>query len=202
MALRTSLIMQQENTVPLRNDDHRYGAISITLHWAGAACVLLMLGTALWAAAASTDQIEGNRLRVHGSFGVLLFVIIGARILWHFVERRPAPLSVNPILRKSASVVHLALLILVGAQLVTGPVDVWSGGWPLGVFDWFAIPSPLGGRPTAWHDLIGDVHRITGFTIAALVSLHFAAALKHLLIDRDHTVQRMLGLATGPVTRK
>ena len=70
---------------------------------------------------------------------------------------------------------------------------MWSGGWPIGVFDWFALPSPIGANKQLWHDAIGDVHRFTGYVIAVFVLLHIAAAAKHHLLDGDRTLLRMLG---------
>ena len=57
----------------------------------------------------------------------------------------------------------------------------------------FGIPLPHWG----WEDaaLRGDfaaVHRVAGLVFAVLIVLHVAAALKHLLWDRDGVFQRMM----------
>ena len=56
------------------------------------------------------------------------------------------PLPQPPALQKASRVLHIALLTAI-AVLVNGPLAVWSGGRAINVFDWFAIPSPLGEMP-------------------------------------------------------
>jgi cytochrome b561 len=177
----------------LRNDRAGFGAITIWLHWMAAAIVLAMLFTAAGAMLASNEDAGTSWMLLHGAIGVLGWLVIAVRIVWHFLERRPAPLTDKPRLHRAARAVHLLLLLLIALQLLTGPLDVWTGGWAIRVFDWFAIPSPLGTTPGAWHDRIGDVHRYTGYAIALVLSIHVAGALKHALVDRDRTFSRMLG---------
>jgi len=185
--------------VQLRNDTARYGVVSITFHWLGATAILAMLATAGWIWNAPNDEVESARIQLHASLGTLLYLIIAARIVWSWIEHKPEPLQVEPGLTATARLVHALLLLLVGAQLITGPLNVWSGGWPISAFGWFTIGSPFDG-PQDWHDPMGDVHSISGFVLAGLVALHVAAALKHQFVDRDGTVLRMLGLYREPNT--
>jgi cytochrome b561 len=177
----------------LRNDGAGFGAITISLHWMAAVCVLAMLFTAAGAMLAPNEDAGTSWMLLHGAIGVLVWLVIAARIIWHFLERRPAPLTDQPRLNRAAGAVHLLLLLLIALQLLTGPLDVWTGGWAIRVFDWFAVSSPLGTALGAWHDRIGDVHRYTGYAIALVLTVHVAGALKHALVDRDRTLPRMLG---------
>lgn len=181
----------------MRNDAARYGIVSITLHWLGALAILAMLATAGWIWNAQNDEVEGARIQLHASLGTLLYLVIAARILWSWIERKPDSLQDKPGLTAAARLVHVVLLLLVAAQLVTGPLNVWSGGWPVSAFGWFTIESPFDG-PQGWHDPMGEFHSITGLVIAGLVTLHVLAALKHHFLDRDGTVLRMLGLYGEP----
>ena len=57
----------------------------------------------------------------------------------------------------------------------------------------FGIPLPHWG----WEDAvvrgnIAAVHRVTALAFAALIAIHIAAALKHLIVDKDAVFQRML----------
>jgi cytochrome b561 len=177
----------------LRNSDSRYGLVSIVLHWTAALAILAMLATAVGIMTAPDEEAEGARIQLHVWTGTSLYLVIAARIAWSWIERKPVVLSASPAERSLARVVHAALLVLIALQLVTGPLGVWSGGWPVAAFDLFEIPSPFAG-PQSWHDAIGEVHELTGFAIAVLVGLHLAGALKHALIDRDDTLRRMLAV--------
>lgn len=180
-------------SIQWRNDGERYGVLSILLHWCGALAVLTMLATAAWVWVAPNEDAADPRLRIHVAIGALVLPLLALRIVWHALERRPV--SIDPgRLGRIARLVHVVMLVLVAMQLVTGPFDIWSGGWSIGVFNWFELPSPVGETMKPLHDRIGDVHRYTGYVIAAFVTLHVAAALKHLVLDRDRTVPRMLGL--------
>ena len=65
------------------------------------------------------------------------------------------------------------------------------GGRPINIYGLFTIPPIMdieGIRP------IGrQIHGLVAYTFLGLIGLHLLGALKHLLIDRDATVQRMLG---------
>jgi cytochrome b561 len=167
--------------------------VSIVLHWAAALAIVAMLATAVGIMTAPSEEVEGARIQFHVWTGTSLYLVIGARVVWSWLERKPGLLSASPTERSLARLVHAVLLVLIALQLVTGPLGVWSGGWPVGAFGMFTIASPFD-RPQPWHDAIGEVHEYTGLAIAVLVGLHVAGALKHALVDRDGTLSRMLGL--------
>ena len=92
----------------------------------------------------------------------------------------------------------LILLLLAAVRLVTGPVDIWSGGFPLRVFDWFTVLSLTGITFKAQHDAIGDFRGYVELAIGILVALHIAAVFKHLIVDGDDSLARMIGMAEKP----
>ena len=85
---------------------------------------------------------------------------------------------------------------LIAALLVSGPLAVWSGDRAIGVFGWFAIPSPLGEMP-ALHKGLEIVHALAAKVLLFTLAVHILAALKHVLLDRDGTLWRMLGRPTA-----
>ncbi len=182
----------------VRNSENSYGAISIALHWLGALSVAFMLGTGLMMATAANREAYLPWVKFHGSVGILILLLLVARIAWHFIARQPAKLSKNQTLNRMASFVHRALLLLIAMQLVTGPIDIWSGGYPFRVFNQFTVPSLTGDAFKAQHVAIGDFHSYVGLTIGILVALHIAAVLKHVIVDRDRTLARMVGMADTP----
>lgn len=181
--------------MPLRNTSTRFGSVSIALHWLGASAIVLMLGSALPMYVYRADHARRlPYVYLHSSMGITLAVLILARVAWHFIERQPVKLSPNRPLNTLASGVHIALLVLIAAQVISGPIDVWSGGFALRIFDFTAIPSPFGTEKQSWHGTLGSIHVWCGFAIAILVGLHLAGVAKHFLLDDDDTVPRMMGL--------
>ena len=163
----------------LRNTEDSFGAISIALHWLGALGVVILLASGLMIAIAASRATYLPWVKFHSSAGVLILLMLAARIAWHFIARQPARLSDNRTLNRLAGVVHTALLVLIMTQLLTGPVDVWSGGFPLQVFDWFVMPALTGTAFKAQHDAIGELHGYVGLGIGILVAMHLAGVVKH-----------------------
>ena len=60
------------------------------------------------------------------------------------------------------------------------------------VFDWFELPAlpPLGEQQA---DIAGQIHLYAAWALMGLIGLHILAALKHALVDKDTTMQRMWG---------
>ena len=73
---------------------------------------------------------------------------------------------------------------------------MWSGDRAIGVFGWFAIPSPLSEMP-ALHKGLEIVHALAAKVLLFTLAVHILAALKHVLLDRDGTLWRMLGRPTA-----
>ena len=92
--------------------------------------------------------------------------------------------------RIAAHAVHWALYVLFFAVPLAGwgyssaagfPV-VWFGVLPLP--DWVPVDR-------AWAEALKAVHKTAALTLALLVLLHVAAALKHHVVDRDGLLHRM-----------
>jgi cytochrome b561 len=58
-------------------------------------------------------------------------------------------------------------------------------------FGLFKIP-PMGTENKDIYELLQGIHETTSYLLAMLLVLHIAAALKHLIVDRDGVFQRML----------
>ena len=94
--------------------------------------------------------------------------------------------------RIAAHAVQGLFLLMIAVLIVTGPLAVWSTGQPLQVFDLLAIPSPFAARVDWLHEACEEVHGAATKLFWPLIGLHVAGAVKHLVYDRDRTLQRML----------
>lgn len=181
----------------LTNTRAGYGWAAIWLHWISAVGVvaLYLLGERMEEAPDRAAKIAAQDL--HVSVGVLLFTFLAARLLWSASQPEPEPLEKNRWLRLAAKAVQGLFMLMILVLILTGPLAVWSTTRPLQVFDLFAIPSPFPARVPWLHEVAEEVHGAASKLFWPLIVLHVGGALKHLIIDRDRTVQRMLWAKRG-----
>lgn len=190
----------------LANSATRYGSAARALHWLTALLILSAIALGLYAESLPRDtEAAAAALRrvysAHKTIGVATFFVALIRILWAWVQPKPAPL--HPERRAetlAAEVVHWALY---GAMLVM-PASGWvmhaaEAGfapilWP------FGQGLPFVPKSEALAHAAGAVHKTAVLVLYGALAAHVAGALKHALIDRDATLARMLrGTAAGPV---
>ena len=176
----------------LTNTRAAYGWIAIALHWISAVGVtaLYFLGERMEDAPDRAQKILARDL--HVSVAMLLIVFLAARLFWSASQPSPRPIEQNRVLRIAARAVQGLFLLMIAVLIVTGPLAVWSTGQPLQVFDVLAIPSPFAARVDWLHEACEEVHGAATKLFWPLIGLHVAGAVKHLLYDRDRTLQRML----------
>ena len=176
----------------LTNTRAAYGWIAIALHWISAVGVtaLYFLGERMEDAPDRAQKILARDL--HVSVAMLLIAFLAARLFWSASQPSPRPIEQNRVLRIAARAVQGLFLLMIAVLIVTGPLTVWSTGQPLQVFDVLAIPSPFAARVDWLHEACEEVHGAATKLFWPLIGLHVAGAVKHLVYDRDRTLQRML----------
>ena len=123
------------------DDRTHYDGLARALHWLTAVLVLALFGLAeLWGfAARPTREVM---IMVHMSFGILLTVVLIARISWRLMpghQVRPATSGWVELASKAA---HYALYGLLALEAVLGYLFRWSGGEAMSFFG-LLIPSPF-----------------------------------------------------------
>src|SRR5690554_872530 len=178
----------------LRNTRTAYGAISVSLHWLVALAVIGLFGLGWWMVELSYyDPWYRKGPNIHRSIGILLFMVVVARLLWRFVSPPPKPLPEHQ--RWEVMVAHGAhwlLYLLLFVAMISGYLITTADGSSISVFGWFDVPS-VTGRIRGMEDTAGAVHYWSTWALIGLAGLHALAALKHHFIDRDATLRRMLG---------
>lgn len=174
------------------NSPTRYDRLTMSLHWLTA---LLVIG--LFASAQIWDQLaKGTPLRkglqsLHISCGILLAVIVIARLIWRLTRGRRLP-SVNRgamnILAKTA---HLALYALLLSQIALGFVFRWAQAEPFNFFGLIDVPT-LMTFDKSMKSVFGGLHEQVAWAIVILAGLHAVMALVHHYGLRDNTLNRML----------
>jgi cytochrome b561 len=173
------------------NTQDRYGLIARLLHWLIAALVIGMLAGGSLLSFLPPGGFKGLAVATHKSIGVLIFLLMIARLLWRCFNIQPRDLGNIPVLNYIAHVLHIGLYILLILQPLSGILMSQSHGYPVVVFGWFELP------PLVWHSpslgsFFREVHGVTAAFLTVAVGIHVAAALKHHFLDRDRTLVRML----------
>jgi cytochrome b561 len=147
------------------------------------------LGIFTWQA---SEEISPRTLyfNLHKSIGVTIFALILVRILWRFTHKPPAILATYKTWeRKLASGAHHLLYLLMVALPVSGVLMAINSKYGI---KWFGMDFLGGTDNKPMRDLFKETHEIIGIIILLVIILHIVGALKHKLIDKDETLNRML----------
>ena len=90
-----------------------------------------------------------------------------------------------------AIVLHWLLYLLMFAVPLSGYFYSLASGIPVVYFGVLELPVLIGPDP-ALKAVLKDLHYWLNMLLAALVGLHVLAAFKHMVVDRDGVMQRML----------
>ena len=177
---------------------HRFSPITIALHWLVALGVIALIGFGIYMVRTQSWPLY----HVHKSFGLLLFGVIIARAAWRLKQGFPEPVSaLNKLEQLAALWMHRLLLACTLLMPLTGMLYSGASGNGFGVFHIEIFPANVqrdtngGALPfnAPLAELGQTLHDGLGYFLLALISLHLAAALKHHFLNRDNTLNRMLG---------
>lgn len=161
-----------------------YSRLSIALHWLAAIAVVALFFTH-----------EGERGSASQLFHVGGGALLGLLLVWRVVRRPARGFAAKPdqhaLLNLASAIVLWGLLAAILVVTITGYMLPWSLGRPLDLFGIISIPSFMEGSRDL-HELMEEIHDLAGHIIVPLVLLHVLGALKHLVVDRDGIMQRML----------
>jgi cytochrome b561 len=162
-------------------------------HWLVAAFILLSFAAGLAMMRVPEGGLQDQLFDWHRSFGVTIFTLAAARLLWR-LWHPPAPLPAD-LPGWIAAVARSSHWLLYAFMLGLPPLG-WLGssafGAPVHIYWLFDLP-PLVSPNRSLADVVLITHKWAGFVFGGLVLLHVAGALYHLLVRRDGVFQRMLG---------
>jgi cytochrome b561 len=165
-----------------------------TLHWTAAAAILLMLAYGFWLQTLPGGPSKGPAVQIHKSFGMLMFCLALARLAWRMREGFPPPLAgTDAWERRGARAMHGLLLAATILMPVSGILRSLAYARPVSVFGVPVIPQVFAAKQDTLYALSSSLHDWLAIALTAAIALHAAAALKHHWIDRDPTLDRMLG---------
>jgi cytochrome b561 len=169
----------------------RYGPAAIALHWLTAILIVanLALGLSMVPLPFSPRKLQWYLW--HKWIGITVFLLAWLRLAWRWGHPPPPPLPAPPWQLRAAAAVHGALYVLLVAVPVSG--WVYSSATGIQVVYLGLLPLPdLVEKDRALASVLRIVHVSLVSTLALLVLVHLAAALKHHFLDRDGVLARMV----------
>ncbi len=170
-----------------------YGSVSRVNHWAGSLLFGGMLIVGFYLTYGGLErEARAPVMGLHRATGTLLLLFAVWRVAWRIRQGFPSPVDGVPGWQVTLSrITHWGLIAAMLAMPLSG-VFLMSllGGRTIDLYGLITIP-PIaeieGIRPVG-----RQIHAVAAYAFTGFIALHIAGALKHLVIDRDGTVQRML----------
>lgn len=181
-------------------ESKRYSVVAMLFHWAIAIAVLfnMWLVNAAQAAEAIGDEAADTAfMNDHKALGITILMLTVLRLGWRLTHRPPPLPEGYPVWEKVlARTVHVLFYTL----LIGLPLGGWLGisqfGAGIDLWGVMALPAlPVGADPETGSAII-DFHRLGAKIMLALLALHVLGALKHMVVDKDGNLWRMLPFGT------
>ena len=169
----------------------RYSLVAIVLHWLMAVALVGSFIGGNYMADLDFSPAKLKLMNWHKWAGVtiLLFAII--RLLWRLTHRPPEELPMPAWQLWASRVSHWGMYALFLLVPLAGWAYSSAAGYPVKWFGVIPLPDFVPANK-ALAEILHETHEILAWSLAALVGVHFAAALKHHFIDRDGLLHRML----------
>ena len=173
----------------LKNTTETYGWLAKLLHWA---ITLLLIGL-VYAGLTFTGMERGPErselAALHKSVALLLLFLMTVRLIWKFMNAKPADPEGSTAMQKAASKwMHRLLYAAVYLQLTIGLLV--AGMKPISFFGLFDVPPFLADNEEL-HEQFEELHEIGWIILVVLVVLHVLAALHHHFIAKNDVLKRM-----------
>ena len=180
--------------IKMNNTQTNYGYVSIFLHWLSALSIFALFGLGYYMVDLTYyHEWYKTAPELHKSIGVLLFFLMLFRVIWRYKQLTPEQLpSHSNLERKAGKFVHSALYLLVFIIMITGYLISTADERGIEVFGFFEIPG-FGSFIENQEDIAGLIHKWLAYVLISFALLHAIAALKHHFIDKDNTLNRIIG---------
>ena len=180
------------NTLETDPARRRYSGVAMAFHWAIAILVIMNWQIAE-RAEAFDGPLRGEIIGYHKAWGITILVLTLGRLGWRLAHPvPPLPDHYKPWERTLARTVHVIFYVL----LIGLPLGGWLAGSfsgrPVDYFGLFTVPMAPVGENKALAGTIMDLHTNGAKLLLILVGVHVLGVVKHLVVDRDGQIFRML----------
>jgi cytochrome b561 len=174
------------------NPPARYARMAVVLHWIVALLIMALLATGWYMVGTAKNTPERALFfNLHKSLGIMTAFAIAMLVVYRIRHGAPAlPTTMPSWERAAAALNHVLFYVLMVMVTIAGYLASSFSKYGPKLFG-IALPH-WGWEDAALRGNFAAAHRVAALAFAVLIAIHVAAALKHLLVDRDGVFQRML----------
>ncbi len=168
-----------------------YGKVARFFHWGVAALIFCLLPMGLFMEDLSAPfkfQVYG----FHKMLGICVLSLTFARLVWRILFPPPAPLDTHRVWeQRLARATHVWLYLCMLCLPLSGWLMSSAAGYPVPFFG-MTLPALIAPDQALAH-LFAEGHEFFAFSMIFALVLHIAGTVKHVLMDKDESLARMLG---------
>lgn len=174
-----------------RNSSRGWGLVSITIHWLSALAIVGLFVLGWWMTGLGYYDAWYNLAPWwHKSVGIVLLGLTLLRFVWRLLQ--PVPVARGSRLEMlAAHVGHIMIYLLLFVVLISGYLVPTADGRGISVFDLFTVPALVSDLPNQ-ATVAGEIHWYTAWALMLISLGHALAAFKHMLLDRNDVMRRMI----------
>jgi cytochrome b561 len=174
----------------------RYGAVAIAFHWLLALAIVGSFSLGVYMHDLPFSIARVKLFNYHKWAGVTILALSALRLLWRLTHRPPpVPARVlaamPPWQQRAAQLSHGLMYVLFFAVPLLGWAYSSAAGLSIVWFGVLPLPDFVPVNKALADAVLKPLHAYAAFTLAAVVLVHVAAAIKHQFIDRDNLMSRM-----------
>lgn len=167
-----------------------YNVVSRVFHWSVALLILGLLIVGFYMGGLE-PPFKFKVYGWHKALGITVIALGVFRVVWKFYSASPKSLNTHKQWEKYLSkTIHVVLYFLIIAMPLSGWVMSSAGGHPVSFFGLFGVPAIVG-EDKELSKLANELHEILAYALIVCIGLHVVGALKHHVIDKDATLNRM-----------
>ncbi|MXP09094.1 cytochrome b [Pseudoblastomonas halimionae] len=183
------------NTNTASQTRYSYGAM--IFHWVIAVAVIVN-----WRIVENAHGLKGaargDLMNDHKALGIAILVLTVGRLLWRWTHPRPPLASHLAAWEKTlAKITHFIFYLLLIALPLGGWLANSFAGRTIDFFGLFTIGTLPVGESRQTAGTIFELHGTGANILLILVALHVLGVVKHMAIDRDGQLWRMLPFGTA-----
>lgn len=174
--------------------ERRFSALSIAFHWGVGLLIIAVIAISFYMESLPPSSYKYQVYNLHKSLGLLVLLLAVPRLIWRLSHGRPPKLPHYKTWEVWLSgTVTWAMYALMIAMPLSGWLMNSAAGFPLKAFGTVPVPLLMDNNKEL-AELFEEAHELMGDALKILILLHVAGVLKHLTIDKDNTLYRMLPL--------
>jgi cytochrome b561 len=183
------------------NSVSTYTGTAKILHWLMALLLFAMLGLGFYMSDLPLSPQKLQLYSWHKWAGVSAFLLLVIRLAWRITHQPPAlPTHMPKFQQWAAHLGHGALYVLMLVIPLSGWLMSSAKGFQTVWFGVLPIPDLIEKNKELGTVLV-EVHEILNSILIVVLIAHIAAAVKHHLLDKDDTLQRMLPSKSSSTTQ-